>query len=272
MKSGFMNESQSTLFYYGSEQLLTQLKAGKLDISRDWSMLEPYISFERWHNGNAQIITDQELQIGFRQEYEKLPENIRNLLSFDDFFAQRDKMEAQVRAKILRSRTTSVQGYQRSRVDNAGFLRLFSSALNHFGWQSLAANFSGLCIAINRHASGLQASAGRPSIVKPVQYGQQHALLVDAENVIPGAFQDAEEHKGRAEWRMVTPTNKIDQPTVKLQKNDVSEIYLSVHASSELIESVKQLVALDLRYRRTRLMEVFPDATKWRLTARPIAV
>ena len=80
-----MNRSQSTLYYYGDDSLLAQLKAGKLNISQDWSMLEPYISFDRWHEGNVQIITEQELLAGLRFEFEKLPENIQQLLPFDDF-------------------------------------------------------------------------------------------------------------------------------------------------------------------------------------------
>ena len=265
-----MNKSQSTLYYYGDDSLLAQLKAGKLNISQDWSMLEPYISFDRWHEGNVQIITEQELLAGLRFEFEKLPENIQQLLPFDDFLKQRDKLEAGVRARILEDRTSEVQGYQRQRLNNAGYLRLFSSALSHFGWQSLANNYQGICLAIKRSATSFQSQAGRPLALQPVQYGKAHALFADATNRVPGAFNDAQEHAERGEWRMVIPVNKSQLPVFKLHKDDVIEIYVSVHASPALVESLKALVNLDLRFRRTRLMAVFPDATKWRLTARTI--
>ena len=263
---------QSMLFYYGTEQLLAQLKSGRLTIDQDWSILEPYVSFERWHGRHSPLITEQELLAGFREEYEKLPENIRHLLAFDDFLGQREKLETQVRARLLQNRPAGLKGYERSRLNTAGYLRLFTTALSHFGWHHLANQFQGLCIGISRSAEGFKASEGRPVMIKPVQYGQPHAPLIDASNPIPGAFQDCPEHAARGEWRFVTPTTNRVNPSIKLQKHDVLDIYVSIHAAPELVAAVKQLVSFDMRYRRTRLFEVFPDASHWRLTARPLSL
>ncbi len=269
-----MENNQPSYFYYGDRQLLNQLKNAKLPLQQDWSLLEPYVRFDQWHTNLHQPVTEQEILAGLQQEYDKLPMSIRGLLAFEDFLAKRDTFEADIRRKVMasRSQATGPAAYSQNRLSKAGFIRLFSTATSDYGWRTLADQHQGLCIAISSQASFLRPKAGQPVMLKPVQYGLPHDTQVSPTNPIPGAFSDAEENKARAEWRAVYPVPAMADSALKLAKNDITQIYVSVCASEELLEQVKQLVRLDLRYRKTQVLQVTPDASRWRLTAREISL
>lgn len=265
-----MEKQPPSLFYYGDQNLVNLLKKGSLALSNDWSMLDPYVSFDRYQQSLQQSITEAELIQGFQAEYQRLPDAIRGLLSFEDFLAQRDKIEPSVRQNILRSRTAAdaPMKYQTSRIEQTLNLRLFSSATVPMAWQTLAEGFSGICLELGSKASGFQALAGKPVLLRPVRYGQTHDLSVSPDNPVPGVFEDIREHQANGEWRLVRPANQGGE--IKLAKGDVVNVFVSVHASSEWVAKLREFLALDLRYRNCQLFEVYPDASTWRLTARPI--
>jgi hypothetical protein len=257
------------LFYYGDSSAVGWLKKGRFTLSTDWTMLQPYLSFMNYHQSKVAPVTEAEIQTELTLEYEKLPETIRSLLSFDDFLQQRDKFEAGIRSKILsRRQQQEAQGYPTHRISQTGFLRLYDSATLDWAWQQLSNAFSGLCIEINRSAPCFHRQTSNPALLKPVKYGAAHDTKPTAENPVPGAFSDVEHNSGHGEWRFIRPVSK--GVTVKLTKGDVLAIYVSIHTPTETVDMIRELIALDLRYRSCVLYEVYPDATTWRLTARPI--
>jgi len=261
--------TDTRLYFYGDISLISGLKRGALPLSDDLGFLFPFLHFNKWHGDAVQPVTEQEFGHELKREYGSLPENIRGLLSFDAFKAQSKKLEASIRQNVLKRRKNLVQGYTLNRVNGVAYIRLFSSALSSYGWTSLAKEHSGLCIGFNVSSSMFQPSKSHPIIMKPVKYGEGHELDVDANNPIPGFFCDDSENKARAEWRVAYAKPLLDKLEVKIPKGAITEIYMSVNASDELKADLQGLVARDLRYRSVSLFEVFPDATKWRLSARP---
>jgi hypothetical protein len=109
---------------------------------------------------------------------------------------------------------------------------------------------------------------GSPALLRSVTYGAAHDTQPTAENPVPGVFYDAQENASNGEWRYIRPISK--GAVVKLAKGDVVGIYVSIHTPVDVVASLRDLIALDLRYRGCGLYEVYPDASTWRLTARPI--
>lgn len=270
MKAETKQTGASTLHLYGGADLLQRLKDGRIPLQTDWSFLQPYLSFDRWHGGKQQPVSEQEVLDGLKIHYEQLPSNIKGLLSFEDFLQQREKLEPQIRQQIKQQRTSTVQGYTLDRFDKAAFLRLYTSALNNDAWRYQAEDFSGLCIALRSSAAALTARKGYPALLKPVSQGKDHDVKASAHNPLPGAFMDVETSASEGEWRLVLPRSEDVDAGIKLSKGDVTRIYVATAASEELVDAVQKLVGYDLRFRQCSVFQVIPDVAHWKLTAVPL--
>jgi len=263
----------STHFYlYGNPSILSQLKKGVLPLSTDFSMFEPYLSYDNWYQGKTSPVTEQEFQRGLEQEYKKLPENVKMFLSFVDFSKQSDKLAESIKGKILRTRTTNLKGFDRSRIEKSAYMRLFPVATSDFAWRRLAGNYSGLCLAISSKAQLFTSGTGKPVSLQAVKYGQKHALAVDKNTPVPGLFDHSAEYALQKEWRAAYVASLYPNSEIKITKNDLRGIYVPSTAPASLLNQVKNLVKQDLRYRHVDLFEVFPDASQWRLSARKMSV
>jgi len=259
----------AVLFLYGDVSLVQALKTGILPLQDDMTPLSPYIDLDRWHGHGAQAVTTQEFQAELARDYQRLPDNIRQLLSFEAFEAQADKLADTIRARVLASRQPADLGYNKKRLNKISFLRLFSSALSHFGWSALAADQSGICIALNSRSPIFSPTAGQPVLLRRVSYGAEHAFAISPNNPLPGFFCDHAEHRARDEWRVAYARTATGSGELRLPKHAVSQIYTSVNTPASVKQSVQDLVAQDMRYRQVQLFEVQPDTVRWQLTAKP---
>jgi hypothetical protein len=260
----------ATLYYYAGPQLLAALKRGYLSFESDWGFLKPYIDFQQWHVDKSQPVTDAEVLQGLRAEYEKLPDNIRALLDFDDFLKQRDKFEPGIRARLESRVKSQVKGYPTDRFDNVHVLRLFSSAVNLRAWQDFGQKQTGLCIGLDVSTSAFTPVSGYPVLLKPVQYGIEHPIKPTPENPVPGAFCDDEVNASMGEWRALLPATAEKGGRLKLKQGVVTSVYFSVQADEVLKQQVSELVTRDLNFRQASLYQVVPDMHRWRLTATPV--
>jgi hypothetical protein len=243
-------------------------------MQQDWAFLQPFLGLGEWHTSSApHSVTEEEMNEGYLREYQKLPENVRLWLPFDAFLKQKGKLEAQVKAAVLTSRSSAPKsslGYAQKRFEKTAFMRLFNSATNHFGWFNLAAQFTGICIGVRPKASCFQAMPGVPVVLQPVQYGKSHQFQSSEHNPLPGAFLDVAEHESFGEWRAIVPNRNDDPMTLKIKRQDVQRIYYSVMTPDSVVQELHDLVKHDLKFRHVALYRVLPDASYWRLTAEAI--
>ena len=269
--TGVKSTDQAVLFLYGGAALVQALKSGLLPLQDELSFLSPYIDLDQWQGGGTQAVTAQEFQTELALDYQRLPDNIRQLLSFEAFQGQADKLADSIRARVLANRQPADLGYNKRRLDKIGFLRLFSSALSHFGWSTLADNQSGICVALNSRSPMFLPTAGQPVLLRRVSYGAEHAFAISANNPLPGFFCDHAEHRARDEWRVAYARSTTSAAEIRLPKNAVTQIYTSINTPPALKQAVQDLVAQDMRYRQVQLFEVQPDTLRWQLSAKPFA-
>ncbi|WP_320822366.1 hypothetical protein [Reinekea sp.] len=270
--TGVKSTDQAVLFLYGDVSLVQALKSGTLPLQDDLTLLSPYIDLDRWQGRGAQVVTVQEFDAELARDYQRLPDNIRQLLSFEAFQAQADKLAETIRARVLAKRQPTDLGYNKSRLDKIGFLRLFSSALSHFGWSALAANQSGICVALNSRSPMFLPTAGQPVLLRRVSYGADHEFAISPNNPLPGFFCDHAEHRARDEWRVAYARTAASAAEIRLPKNAVSQIYTAMNTPPMVKQAVQDLVAQDMRYRQVQLFQVQPDTLRWQLSAKPFAL
>lgn len=261
--------SASVVYLYGNKALLQSVKRGLIPAQPPSFEWQPYAEFDRWQQAPKLRITEAAIIEALQQEYQRLPDNIRGLLTFEDFLQQRDKLEPGIRERLKAQQSTSssVQSYATQRFQQVQTLRLFSASTCHFGWSHLADDFSGVCIGVKASCEGLQAKPGNPVIFKPVTYGGEHDLQPSADNPVPGLFCDVEEHQKRGEWRALWPASDKDERGLKLKKGDLVSVSVSVSTPDTVLEAADALVQRDIRYRNAELRRVLPDAQQWRLTS-----
>lgn len=265
-----MGDLSTTLYFYVNEEGLSQLKRGWLPLTRHFPWLTPY-TLGAPRASLAKPISTSELENQWRIEYARLPAAVQALLSFADFKAQSDRLLPTIEKAILTQREMPkerVAGYPLKTYESLSAWRLFPSALSHFAWSTLAADFSGLALALNVQSKALQATEKRLTLLRPVRYGPNHDSHRSTENPIPGFFNDVEEYASLQEWRYVVfEKNQPPVTEVKITRDLIRSIYLGPMASSQLIEQVVALVRRDLRYRVLDLWQVKVDEQRWRLMA-----
>jgi len=267
--TGEKSTDQGVLFLYGDVALVQALKSGIVPLEDDLTLLSPYMDLDRWQGRGTQVVTAQEFDTELARDYQRLPDNIRQLLSFEAFQAQADKLADTIRARVLAQRQPADLGYNKKRLDKIGYLRLFSSALSHFGWSTLADNQSGICVALNSRSPMFLPTAGQPVLLRRVSYGAEHAFAISPSNPLPGFFCDHAEHRARDEWRVAYARTPASSAEIRLPKNAVSQIYTSINTPAAVKQAVQELVAQDMRYRQVQLFEVQPDTLRWQLSAKP---
>ncbi|WP_287438442.1 hypothetical protein [Reinekea sp.] len=261
---GVKSTDQAVLFLYGDVSLLGALKSGRLPLQVDLSVLAPYIDLDQWQDHRTQAVSTEEFQAEMVREYHQLPDDIRQILSLEAFQAQGDRLADTIHARVLANRKPADLAYNKPRLEKIGFLRLFSSAVSHFGWSSLAAEHSGICVALNSTSPMFLASPGKPVLLRRVSYGAEHNFTINPENPLPGFFCDHAEHQARDEWR-VAYGGAAD---IEVSASAVSQIYTSIYTPAEVKQALRDLVAMDLRYRHVQLFEVLPDALRWQMVAK----
>ena len=264
---GVKSTDQAVLFLYGDVSLLGALKRGLLPLQVDLGVLAPYIDLDKWQDHRTQAVSGEEFQAEMVREYHQLPDNIRQILSLEAFQAQGDRLADTVRARVLANRKPGDQVYNRNRLEKIGFLRLFSSALSHFGWSTLAADQSGICLALNSTNPMFLSATGKPVLLRKVGYGTEHSFTVKADNPLPGFFCDHAENQARDEWRVAYSS----QADIQLPESAISQIYTSVNTPPATKKALRDLVAMDMRYRHVELLEVLPDSLRWEMVAKPYA-
>ncbi len=265
-KSG-NTQTGALLFLYGNNSLTTQLKRGRLPLQQNWAFLEPFLSIDHWQ-GASNAVSEAEMTAGYQREYEKLPDKVRMWLSFNDFLGQKDKFTVQVKDHILSHQSSlKVVGYPKARFSKTAYLRLFDSPTCQFGWTDQADLFTGICVALRQQAICLKPMPGTPIVLQPVRYGVHHEFKATSDNPLPGAFMDVEENKSRGEWRAILPSRSDDTPAIKIKRQDIQQIYVSVMTPEETITDLQQLIRTDLNFRHVELFLVKPEGDAWRLTA-----
>ncbi|MBU2863833.1 hypothetical protein KO489_08285 [Reinekea forsetii] len=262
-----MTMATASLHLYGSSALLGHLKNARLPLLHGSNQLSPYLETGQKRVLSQAPITEHEINQELRRQFEALPGHISALLSFEDFTKQSEKLMPSIEAAIKARRQQSKPGsnqYSTERFHKVSYLRLFNSALSHYGWQCLADQFSGICVELEANHDVFQSNDERLALLKAVQYGATHDFNVSGHNPIPGFFLDNPENALREEWRAAFLFAE-PQPVIKIQARIVRRIYLSVNADETLVEDCQRLVSQDLRYRHAELSFVVPDEQQWRL-------
>lgn len=271
MKLANTNNTAGTFYIYGTGETLDELKKGVITLQDDWSFLEPYVSFGALQAEKHSPVRESDIMAALEREFQKLPDNIRGLLSFDDFLKQRNKLEPNI-LKQLKSekQNQSLSGYEKARFQKVALLRLFPTATNPFAWEHLAGQYQGICIGLSASASFLKPRTGQPALLKPVQYGAEHSVNISADNPAPGAFEDVEHRQDNQEWRLLLPKNKAGVTQIKFSRSDIVGLYSSAHTSSALQDAMAHLVQFDQRFKSAQLYQVLPDIKRWKLTVEPV--
>ncbi len=257
----------STLYLFGSEALLASLKQGYIPFGSDVSFLEPFINFAQFHQEHKQPVTSSEFLTQLKVEYDKLPDNIRCFLSFDDFQNRSDSLAESINNKVLSGRKPKAHGYDVSRLEKAAFLRLFESPVSNYGWTELARNYKGMCIGLKTQSSLFESCESRVNLLAPVQYGAEHETQVSVKNPFPGFFMDDLEFQNRREWRSIYVKSQLAEDGLKLPKGALVQAYISISADVDFKADVLRFFSQDMRFRSASLFEVVPDIKRWGLTA-----
>lgn len=268
-----MTSMDASLHLYGSNGLLSHLKNGRLPLMQGDSLWSPFLDAGLKGRQTSAPISDREIDQEMQHQYNRLPKHISALLSFDAFKMQSEKLLPSVIEAIQLKRQAApvevLDQYSKARISKVSYLRLFSSAMCHFGWRDLADDFTGMCIELNANHAVFSSDQDRLALVKPVAYGATHDYQVSAANPIPGFFMDCEENAPRQEWRAAF-LFKEQQKTLKLANKAVRHIFLSIYSTAEEIDAVQRLVSQDIRYRHVGVSLVLPDEQRWRLRVEPL--
>lgn len=195
----------SLYLYLGSEGL-TFLKSGLLPFLRPVELAQPFLAKHPAYQVVRQNKLSQKDYIShLKQQYARLPDHLRSMVSFEYFAEQSEKKRTQIEAGIQKSESNLI-----SCPDLSGYrlLRLFSDPRLLTQWQGKLDN--GLVLELDARSSGWQLEdyRGQPQML---------AELRSVDNWLPDSHQDwlsqqpGSYSDSEGEWRLIRTLPSADK-------------------------------------------------------------
>jgi len=211
-------------------------------------------------------LSDAEFEAALKPVYEQLEPHLKSMVSWEYYLQQakdnREKFEPMLRTQQNHSDSTvslaNPQDYKQIHC-----LRLFPEIGSVGVWRHVG--LEGIAIELDTDSEFFQASHfdGKPQLLKPVTYDDLRPQPPTSADPFPAAFKAPQHLAFDQEWRLLRPS--VKQGSVPIPKELIKGIYLGVHCSGEVTQSLIELVKRDLQFRRIPLWQMAVSETHLRL-------
>jgi len=265
--------------YLGSEGLIF-LKRGYLPFQSLEQLPEPWWQPATSYQTQTEILPSaQDYQLHLEQQYQKLPQHLRAMVSFEYFVQQSQAKREQIEESLIKQNTEESEGieFDLARLQDRRVLRLNTAWDDIDSWHQLAANGQGLIIEFDLTISGFQLAAYNQYIqhfaamtaVKVWQPIDDLYYVFNRPLLNTGATGEQESIKAQVqEWRLVrnvqAADRKIevqgaDRAMYRLPAKAVKRIILGYCCQADYCQQVKTYLKQDIHYRHVDCVQAQLD-------------
>jgi len=238
-------------------QALANLKQGYLGFTGWDGLDDPFLENRRIYQPEQLVepMSDQEFADALEQHYQAMDANMKNMVSWAYYLEQAQKNRVNVEAQLQKAQKPAPSLLpQKKHYASVCCLRLFQGLQSDLIWQLHGLQHQGFCVALDtQHGFFQDASyAKQPQMFKPVVYEDGRPPAPSRTEPFPAWFQRGQNWRFEQEWRLVRPKNAADKDGLlfKMPKGLIQGIYLGMHVPKAMVQTLRQLVAMDLNFRR----------------------
>jgi hypothetical protein len=271
-----------SLFLYCTEKGLTWLREGRLPFLEAKSLMDPFINNTAINPTVESIaVSDEELRIELKANYDALPESLSSLITFEYFKEQALQDRSSIEANIRKRSLPTVNTIASNQLKKLTLLCLYERPDNPTLWQYHGDNHQGVVIELDQTHEFFTSPKYKdsPQIFLPVKYGSDRPLKLQDSHPFASLFHRGDTFSNEREWRVLRPINVADKMLTtqensvhlhSIQKNIIKSVTFGSAIPSEFKEKLMSLLKTDLRYRHVDIFACGIDPTQYLLHRMPI--
>ncbi|MFT5717346.1 MAG: hypothetical protein ACI9T7_001537 [Oleiphilaceae bacterium] len=271
-----------SLFLYCTEKGLTWLREGRLPFLEATSLMDPFVNNTAIKHAKESIaVSDEELRVELKANYDALPESLSSLITFEYFKEQALLDRGSIEAKIRQRALPEVNTISPKQLKKLTLLCLYERPDNPALWQYHGNNHQGIVIELDQTHDFFTASKYKdaPQIFLPVKYGSDRPLKLKDAHPFASLFQRGDNFSNEREWRVLRPITVADKMLQihdslfhlhSMQTNIIKSVTFGSVMEAELKEKLMNLLKTDLRYRHITIFDCQLDPTQYLLHRVPI--
>ena len=252
-----------------------RFKNGILPFSNLADLADPFLINRVVHvpEPENQILSAAELEQALRQQYERMPEHMRAMVSWDYYLQQALKNETQIRTQLIRQNAApppvlpELKYYAR-----VCCLRVFADVQSPLLWDLHGRGGAGIAVDLNTEGSYFcdKQHAGQPQLWAPIEYSAARPVAPTKDNPFPALLRRPLAYAFEKEWRLIRPLPALAEDGMvgfSFPYELIRAIYFLPRAAEEetrLLNGFSQ----DLHFRRVPVMRMELDGFDLRFNPR----
>ncbi|NRA23018.1 MAG: hypothetical protein HRU08_00775 [Oleispira sp.] len=267
----------NSLYCYLASEGLIFLKRGYLPFISPQQLSEPWLQSDSIYRMVTQSrIAADDFRQHLQQQYQKLPQHLRDMVSFDYFVQQSQEKREQIeRSMVVQNTHKQVKPFNPERVRDWRLLSLYEGWDQISLWHDSGAG-RGLVLEFDITQSGFQAAeykgqAQHFSVIKAVSHWQP---LDDLYYLFHRPLSRGESPIEERAWRLARSVIAADRKVMvqgieramyRLPAKAIKRVVLGYLCSREYCLQVKEYLSQDLHYRHVKCMQAQLDPKTMRL-------
>jgi len=226
-------------------------------------------------------ISEEDFQTELRRQYAALPAHMQGFVT-EAYFCEQAALKRPAIEKQMRQRQQpkTKKLPDARKLESLALCRLFKAPDNPVLWERYSDNYRGFVIELDGgHSYFMHPKYNeQPQLLRPVTYSNERPSVKARVQPFPALFYRGNGWSFEEEVRLVRPKETADKMAVaagkefffyKFPPTVVKQVIIGCNASAEDRQQLKQLLSVDLRYKKVLQSNLWLDPDFYALHIKP---
>ncbi len=226
-------------------------------------------------------ISNDDFQAELRRQYAALPEHMQALVTEEYFCEQAAQKRPAIEKQMRQRQQPKVKKLpDPKKLESLAVCRLFKSPDNPVLWERYGDNYRGFVVELDGGHSYFMHPKHKeqPQVLRPVTYSNERPSVKARVQPFPSLFYRGEGWSFEQEVRLVRPKESADKVAnaghqdfylFNFPPGLVKQVITGCNASPEDRKQLKQLLSVDLRYKKVKQANLWLDPDLFELHVKP---
>ena len=226
-------------------------------------------------------ISREEFQAELRRQYAALPAHMQSLVTEEYFCEQAAKKRPAIEKQMRQRQQPKTKKLpDPKKLESLALCRFFKAPDNPVLWERYGDNYKGFVVELDGGHSYFMHPKHKeqPQILRPVTYSDERPSVKARVQPFPSLFYRGEGWRSEDEVRLVRPKEAADKVAVaggsefflfQFPPGLVKQVIVGCNASAEDRQQMKQLLSVDMRYKKVQQANLWLDPDLYALHVKP---
>ncbi len=226
-------------------------------------------------------ISKEDFQAELRRQYSALPKHMQALVTEEYFCEQAAKKRPAIEKQMRQRQQPKVKKLpDPKKLQSLALCRFFKAPDNPVLWERYGDNYKGFVIELDGGHSYFMHPKHKeqPQVLRPVIYSNERPSVKARVQPFPSLFYRGEGWSSEAEVRLVRPKEAADKVAnasnqefflFNFPPGLVKKVITGCNASADDRKQLKQLLSVDLRYKKVKQANLWLDPDLYELHVKP---